>query len=298
MHNEPADESTIHTDDSTTTSHNSRPTVGRRTAAIRIDGVRVEGSDHEVTYTDDGVPELMGGTRVTFRLFGSGFSNRTVVTLTEESTVYGGGCIQPSSGQFRVQSASLERNTMLVEMTMPRGKTYFYFCTKNAEEDSQLAVLVDSINPFMHQGSDAWLRVKAYENILPVWAAICIITGCLCFSALFSGLNLGLMSLDRTELKILKNTGTGKEREYAAKIQPIRDHGNYLLCAILLGNVLVNSTFTIILDGLTSGLIAVVFSTLLIVVFGEITPQVSRRKRKTDEKETVELKRGWINYNI
>jgi len=39
--------------------------------------------------------------------------------------------------------------------------------------------------------------------------------------------------------------------------------------------VLVNSTFTILLDSLTSGLIAVVCSTLLIVVFGEITPQVN-----------------------
>lgn len=37
---------------------------------------------------------------------------------------------------------------------------------------------------------------------------------------------------------------------------------------------MVNSTFTILLDGLTSGLVAVVSSTILIVVFGEITPQV------------------------
>lgn len=239
---------------------------------IRIDGMRVEHSASAATYTEDGVPELMGHTAVTFRFFGSGFSNRTIVTLTEVASVYGGACIQPASGQFRVQPGSLVGNTMLVEMLMPKGKTFFYFCSKNAEDDSS-SMMADNVNPFMHQGSDAWLRIRAYENLLPVWASICIITTCLCFSALFSGLNLGLMSLDRTELKILKNTGTGKEREYAAKIQPIRDHGNYLLCAILLGNVLVNSTFTIILDGLTSGLVAVVCSTLLIVVFGEITPQ-------------------------
>lgn len=53
----------------------------------------------------------------------------------------------------------------------------------------------------------------------------------------------------------------------------MRDHGNFLLCSILLGNVLVNSTFTILLDGLTSGLVAVVCSTIAIVIFGEITPQ-------------------------
>lgn len=81
------------------------------------------------------------------------------------------------------------------------------------------------------------------------------------------------MSMGKTELKILCNTGTPKERKYAKAIQPVRDTGNYLLCSILLGNVLVNSIFTILLDGLTSGLIAVIFSTLAIVLFGEIFPQ-------------------------
>lgn len=81
------------------------------------------------------------------------------------------------------------------------------------------------------------------------------------------------MALDRTELKILCNTGNESEKKHARTIQPVRDHGNYLLCSILLGNVLVNSIFTILLDSLTSGVIAVIFSTLAIVMFGEISPQ-------------------------
>lgn len=82
--------------------------------------------------------------------------------------------------------------------------------------------------------------------------------------------------------QILCNTGTECERRYANAIQPVRDHGNFLLCSILLGNVLVNSTFTILLDSLTSGLLAILLSTLLIVIFGEITPQVSVANRFLD----------------
>ena len=75
---------------------------------------------------------------------------------------------------------------------------------------------------------------------------------------------------------------------------PIRAMGNFLLCSILLGNVLVmliiitiilicmtlntkvNNTLTILLDTLTGGggLVAVIGATLGIVVFGEIIPQV------------------------
>jgi len=61
---------------------------------------------------------------------------------------------------------------------------------------------VRSIKPFEHQGTETWLRLKSYEPLLPLWASISIIVVCLTFSALFSGLNLGLMSLDRTELKV------------------------------------------------------------------------------------------------
>uniref|UniRef100_A0A8D2PDE3 Metal transporter n=1 Tax=Zosterops lateralis melanops TaxID=1220523 RepID=A0A8D2PDE3_ZOSLA len=89
-----------------------------------------------------------------------------------------------------------------------------------------------------------------------------------------AGLNLGLMALDPMELRIVQNCGTDKEKRYARRIEPIRRKGNYLLCSLLLGNVLVNTTLTILLDDLTgSGIGAVVASTIGIVIFGEIVPQ-------------------------
>ena len=58
-------------------------------------------------------------------------------------------------------------------------------------------------------------------------------------------------------------------------IMPIRAMGNFLLCSLLLGNVLVNNSLTILLDTLTGGggVVAVIGSTFGIVVFGEIIPQ-------------------------
>lgn len=146
------------------------------------------------------------------------------------------------------------------EMGKP-GVTY-YLCTKEGDG-----------NHYVYVGDESYLQLKSYEKLLPFWLQLFIIIVCLSFSSLFSGLNLGLMSLDRTDLKIICNTGTDIERTYAKTIIPVRQHGNYLLCSILLGNVMVNSTFTILLDDLTSGLVAVIASTLLIVICGEITPQ-------------------------
>ncbi len=100
---------------------------------IRIIGLRLESSESSATYTDDGVPELLSLKLATFRLFGFGFSERTVVTLTEERGVYGGSCQKPSSGQFLIKKDSLEPDTVLVEVFMPQGHTDFYFCTKEAE---------------------------------------------------------------------------------------------------------------------------------------------------------------------
>ena len=61
------------------------------------------------------------------------------------------------------------------------------------------------------------------------------------------------MALDPQQLRILIEGGNPKEKKWAKKVLPCREKGNFLLCALLLGNVLVNNTLTIFLDDLTSG---------------------------------------------
>lgn len=88
-------------------------------------------------------------------------------------------------------------------------------------------------------------------------------------SGLFSGLTLGLLSLDTQSLRRRAKHGDTD----AAKIYPIREKGNLLLTTLLLGNVAVNTTLSIYLTNLASGIWAGVIATALIVVFGEIVPQ-------------------------
>lgn len=88
-------------------------------------------------------------------------------------------------------------------------------------------------------------------------------------SALFSGLTLGLLSLDAQTLKRRAQLNDAK----ALAIYPLRKKGNLLLTTLLLGNVIVNTTLSIFLGSMVSGIVAVVLATTLIFLLGEILPQ-------------------------
>ena len=107
-------------------------------------------------------------------------------------------------------------------------------------------------------------------------------------SGIFSGLNLGLMSLNPFTLEREVKLGNKK----AAKIYPLRKKGNLLLCTLLLGNVAVNAVLAIFLGSITSGILAVLISTALIVVLGEILPQALFAKYAL----TLGSKTTWLVY--
>ena len=90
----------------------------------------------------------------------------------------------------------------------------------------------------------------------------------------FAGLTLGLMGLDMVNLQVLMTSGTDQERQNAAKVMRLLERGrHWVLVVLLLGNVIVNETLPIFLSEFGSGLTAVILSTILIVIFGEIVPQ-------------------------
>lgn len=88
-------------------------------------------------------------------------------------------------------------------------------------------------------------------------------------SAICSGLNLSLMSLDVADLK--RKAKLGSKR--AKIVLPLRKNSHLSLVSILFVNVGVVSALSLLLEHRFESVLAGVMSTLLVVIFGEIFPQ-------------------------
>ena len=213
----------------------------------------------------DGVIEITAKTSVLLRFYGAGISRDTRITFTSTAGKFNTICDADRTKPVTFKENGLQeyRSTGEAEVILPSGGPY-YVCVQSGNGSD-----------WLHQGAtDKLLQIQTTSKTLPQWLEIVFIVVLMAFSGLFSGLNLGLMALDPTELKIVMNCGNPSEQRYAKAIGPIRRHGNYLLCTLLLGNVLVNTSFTVLLDGLIGdGIAAVLGSTAGIVIFGEIIPQ-------------------------
>ncbi|XP_031654768.1 metal transporter CNNM2 isoform X2 [Oncorhynchus kisutch] len=269
-----------------------------------IIGLRLEDTD-DISFMDRGYLRVSERSRVKLRVYGQNINNETwsKIAFTEHEQIRPVGDIDSLSGDngskedtsahpcgIRTSDIIILPNIILCRRTSgvveievkplrktERSKSY-YLCIATSTPAHHAAGLHDpwTENTWIyHDGDDTKVIVVEEKRfLLPFWLQVIFISMLLCLSGMFSGLNLGLMALDPMELQIVQNCGTEMEKNYAKKIEPVRSQGNYLLCSLLLGNVLVNTTLTILFDDIAgSGLIAVVMSTIGIVIFGEIVPQ-------------------------
>ncbi|KAB0361427.1 hypothetical protein FD754_005583 [Muntiacus muntjak] len=241
-------------------------------------GMRLTSCSKSCEINTDGIISVSEGSTVNLRLYGQGLNSfsSNLISFTEvdnaETFHNSTECPELTKDlvvQKLVNVSRGDTSGMLVVLTKflrrSENTKLYALCTRaGVDRPWQRWTDKDSL----------LLMVEEAGRLLPLWLHVLIIMVLLGLSGIFSGLNLGLMALDPMELRIVQNCGTQKERRYARKIEPIRRKGNYLLCSLLLGNVLVNTSLTILLDNLIgSGLVAVASSTIGIVIFGEIVPQ-------------------------
>ncbi|TMS08757.1 Metal transporter CNNM4, partial [Larimichthys crocea] len=274
--------------------------AGRGSGGSQVLGMRLERSDKPASTTDDGVIQVTEESSVQLRFYGVQLHSGawTQIRFTELTDGGGGGEAEDEeaaaarggggggSGMMEAPDRTCVDFTkdIIVGSFMnvsSRGTsgllTVHVKPLRKSEPQKEYALCTPGSGGgwvLLGDSDGRMLVVEEKKSLLPLWLQVILICCLLVLSGMFSGLNLGLMALDPMELRIVQSCGTDKEKKDARKIEPIRSKGNYLLCSLLLGNVLVNTTLTILLDDLIgSGLGAVVASTVGIVIFGEIVPQ-------------------------
>lgn len=230
-------------------------TVQKHSPAIY--GVRCDDSGSE-----EGILIVKANEATAVMLIGKDLDSNISIALTSEQAPAQSDCTHADrvrSIQFKNVSSNVAQ--ISIDVPPPGNKQPYYICLR------------DSQGRWFHQGTESWLKIHVKEDLLPLYMKIIVVACLLMLSGLFSGLNLGLMALDKNELQVIISCGSDTEKRYARAIEPVRRRGNYLLCSILFSNVLVNSTIAVLLEELTSGIVAVMTSTIFIVMFGEILPQ-------------------------
>uniref|UniRef100_A0A3Q3WGC3 Metal transporter n=1 Tax=Mola mola TaxID=94237 RepID=A0A3Q3WGC3_MOLML len=163
-------------------------------------------------------------------------------------------------------TSTSSQNSVLVEMLakdLRRGEAikYYSMCAFDGAKWEHFST------------KDFWLAVVEKPPEADVWLQAAVSVLLLGLSALCSALNISMLALDPVELRVLQNSGTDKEQKYARKIESVRKHGNYILCTVVLGNVLTNTCFVVWMCqilGMTA--LSTASCTLGIFFIGEILP--------------------------
>ena len=107
------------------------------------------------------------------------------------------------------------------------------------------------------------------------WVKLAVSVVLVLLGGVFAGLTLGLMGQDEITLQVLEASGDDTEKYHAMRVLRLLKNGkHWVLVTLLLSNVVVNESLPIVFDSvLGGGWPAVLISSALIVIFGEVIPQ-------------------------
>ncbi|KAK7953712.1 hypothetical protein PG996_014604 [Apiospora saccharicola] len=108
-----------------------------------------------------------------------------------------------------------------------------------------------------------------------LWVLFAISMVLVLLGGAFAGLTIALMGQDGIYLQVISRDPEEPQRKNAKRVHDLLNKGkHWVLVTLLLSNVIVNETLPVVLDRcFGGGVAAVIGSTVLIVIFGEILPQ-------------------------
>ncbi|KAI5474650.1 hypothetical protein MNV49_002694 [Pseudohyphozyma bogoriensis] len=203
----------------------------------------------------------------------------------------------PSDDPSHVDPSSVDIPALLTSIRSKYrtflGKTHRTAARKYQKTDIGLDYwsLLPHMEVHVYTRGEMWLVCQVKEVLIGILARLAAVDATIpqpiLLPALFSvflvliggvlsGLSVGLMGLDMINLRVLTMSSTSQAtRADAKKVLTLLEKGrHWVLVCLLLTNVVVNEALPIFLDNLLgSGLEAIITSTTLIVIFGEIIPQ-------------------------
>jgi Cyclin M transmembrane N-terminal domain len=137
--------------------------------------------------------------------------------------------------------------------------------TNHAPDDTYHRELLEMLleQDFASKEAEEWFY---FINItMTIFVIMCV--------AIFAGLFVGLMTMDAFQLQITERSSLDEdERKYAATLYPIVADRHRLLVTLLILNALAYETLPLFLDKMVPGWLAIVLSTTIVLLFGEIVP--------------------------
>lgn len=177
--------------------------------------------------------------------------------------------LKPHPRNHRSANALFSRAIVLLVTTVPQllALPLRLFQQQQQQQQQQPSLADVATSPNLAHAVP--LTDRQYTTFLSISVLLVLLGG------VFAGLTLGLMGQDEIYLKVISTSGSPRERKLASKVLNLISKGkHWVLVTLLLSNVITNETLPIVLDRcLGGGWQAVVISTVMIVIFGEIIPQ-------------------------
>ncbi|KAM7223933.1 protein of unknown function DUF21 domain containing protein [Rhypophila decipiens] len=171
--------------------------------------------------------------------------------------------MKPGSMRHHARSSSSSSNGLLTARSIVVAFSRMLFM-------SLPTALAAPLKLFEHYDDDVPEAEGASLWVLYVTSMALVLLG-----GAFAGLTIALMGQDGIYLQVVSKDPTEPQQKNAKRVYDLLQKGkHWVLVTLLLSNVIVNETLPVVLDRcLGGGVAAVVGSTVLIVIFGEIIPQ-------------------------